>query len=39
VLAGAHDVTIPLALIQEMGNHPLSDKAIEDFAKAVKGQN
>jgi len=39
VLAGAHDVTIPLALIQEMGNHPLSDKAIEDFAKTVKGQN
>jgi transaldolase len=39
VLAGTHDVTIPLPLILEMGNHPLSDKAIEDFAKAVKGQN
>lgn len=38
VLAGAHDVTIPLDLILAMGNHPLSDKAIEDFAKAVKEQ-
>jgi transaldolase len=39
VLAGAQDVTIPLALIQEMGNHPLSDKAIEDFTRAIKGQS
>lgn len=38
VLAGAHDVTIPLDLIESMGNHELSDKAIADFAAAVKGQ-
>ncbi len=37
LLAGAQDVTIPLSLILEMGNHPLSDEAIEDFAKASKG--
>lgn len=34
VLAGAQHVTIPLALLLEMGNHPLSDQAIEEFAKA-----
>jgi transaldolase len=31
VLAGAQHVTIPLALILEMGNHPLSDQAIAEF--------
>ena len=36
LLAGADDVTIPLDLILEMGNHPLSQKAIEDFAAATK---
>ncbi len=36
VLAGAHDVTIPLDLIQQMGNHPLSDQAIADFADAIR---
>jgi len=35
VIAGAHHVTIPLALILEMGNHPLSDQAIEEFARAA----
>ncbi len=35
VIAGAHHVTIPLALIMEMGNHPLSDQAIEEFAQAA----
>lgn len=35
VLAGAQDVTIPLALMKEMGVHPLSDQAIEEFARAV----
>jgi transaldolase len=39
VLAGAQHVTIPLALILEMGNHPLSDQAIEEFRMAnVKSQ-
>jgi transaldolase len=36
VIAGAHHVTIPLPLILEMGNHPLSDQAIEEFAKAAR---
>jgi transaldolase len=34
VIAGAQHVTIPLPLIVEMGNHPLSDQAIEEFARA-----
>ncbi len=29
--AGAHDITIPLELILQLGNHPLSDKAIVEF--------
>ena len=37
VIAGAHHVTIPLALIQEMGNHPLSDQAILEFSRVVRG--
>ncbi|MBI5567298.1 MAG: transaldolase [Chloroflexi bacterium] len=36
VIAGAHAVTVPLALMLEMGNHPLSDQAIEEFARAGK---
>ena len=36
VIAGAHVVTVPLALMLEMGNHPLSDQAIEEFARAMK---
>lgn len=35
VVAGAHDVTIPLPLLLEMGNHPLSDQAIEEFARSA----
>ena len=35
VIAGAQHVTIPLALMMEMGNHPLSDQAIEEFNRAV----
>jgi transaldolase len=35
VIAGAHHVTMPLALMLEMGNHPLSDQAIEEFARAI----
>jgi len=34
VIAGAHHVTIPLPLLLEMGNHALSDQAIEEFARA-----
>ena len=34
VIAGAHAVTVPLALMLEMGNHPLTDQAIEEFARA-----
>lgn len=33
VLAGAHHVTIPLPLLLEMGNHALSDQAIEEFSR------
>ncbi|MCP4542777.1 MAG: transaldolase [Chloroflexi bacterium] len=36
VLAGADDVTIPLDLILALGNHELSQKAIDDFAAAMK---
>jgi transaldolase len=35
VIAGAHHVTIPLPLLIEMGNHPLSDQTIEEFARSV----
>jgi transaldolase len=36
VVAGAHAVTVPLALMLEMGNHTLSDQAIAEFARAVR---
>ncbi len=36
LLAGADDVTIPLDLIMQLGNHPLSQKAIDDFDAAIK---
>jgi len=35
VIAGAHHVTVPLPLLLEMGNHVLSDQAIEEFGKSV----
>lgn len=39
ILAGAHHVTIPLSLIVEMGNHPLSEQAIQEFQMSkVKSQ-
>jgi transaldolase len=38
LLAGAHHLTLPIGLIESMGNHPLSDKAIEEFALAAKGE-
>lgn len=34
VIAGAHHVTIPLPLLLDLGNHPLSDRAIEEFGNA-----
>jgi transaldolase len=36
LLAGAHHLTLPIHLIETMGDHPLSDKAIEEFGLAVK---
>ena len=36
LLAGAHHLTLPIRLIESMGDHPLSDKAIEDFRLAAK---
>jgi transaldolase len=32
LLAGAHHLTLPLAVLQAMGQHPLSDEAIAAFA-------
>jgi len=34
LLAGAHHLTLPLKLIESLGDHPLSDQAIEDFKQA-----
>lgn len=34
VIAGAHHLTLPLPLLQEMGEHPLSEQTIEEFARA-----
>jgi transaldolase len=36
VIAGAQHVTIPLPLLLEMGDHPLSDQAIAEFDRAVR---
>ncbi len=36
IMAGAHDITIPLELILKLGDHELSDKAIEEFAAAMQ---
>jgi len=36
LLAGAHHLTLPLKLIESMGNHALSDQAIEDFRQSTK---
>ncbi len=36
VAAGAHHVTIPLPLLLEMGDHPLSERAIEEFSQAAR---
>lgn len=34
--AGAQDLTIPLDLIRALGEHPLSQQAIEDFARTMR---
>ena len=34
VLAGANHLTLPLDILQSLGNHPLSDAAIEEFGRA-----
>ncbi len=34
--AGAHHLTLPLKLIESMGNHKLSDQAIEEFSSVGK---
>ncbi len=36
LLAGAHHLTLPLGLIEQMGNHPLSDQTIVEFGMAGK---
>jgi transaldolase len=37
ILAGAHHVTLPLAVIQALGNDQRSDEAIAEFARSAKG--
>jgi transaldolase len=35
VIAGANHLTLPLDILLSLGNHPLSDAAIEEFSRAV----
>lgn len=37
VLAGAHGLTLPLDLIEQLGRHALSDQAIAEFAESARG--
>ncbi len=37
VLAGAHSLTLPLDLIEQLGHHDLSMEAIADFERAARG--
>jgi transaldolase len=37
ILAGAEHVTVPLAVLRELIDHPLSRQAIADFARAARG--
>ncbi len=37
LLAGAHDLTLPLSVLQSLGHHELSEAAIADFAAASRG--
>jgi transaldolase len=34
VTAGADDLTMPLEILRQLGNHPLSDQAIAEFSRA-----
>jgi transaldolase len=34
MLAGAHHLTLPMDILLSLGNHPLSDAAIEEFGRA-----
>lgn len=38
ILAGAEHVTVPLAVVRELMDHPLSREAIGEFAKAARGR-
>src|SRR4030066_1490807 len=35
LIAGAHHLTLPLSLIEMMGDHPLSTKTIEEFTTSI----
>ncbi len=37
LLAGAHHLTLPVAVLRALGGHPLSDAAVAEFARAGKG--
>lgn len=37
LLAGAHHLTLPLAVLRALGGHPLSDATVAEFARAGKG--
>jgi transaldolase len=39
VLAGANHLTLPLDILVGLGNHPLSDAAIEEFSRAATQAN
>jgi len=36
VIAGANHLTLPLDILLSLGNHPLSDAAIEEFGRSAK---
>lgn len=36
ILAGAHHLSMPFATIMALGNHPLSDQAMNEFATFIK---
>jgi transaldolase len=39
VLAGANHLTLPLDILLSLGNHPLSDAAIEEFSRVAPQTN
>ena len=38
ITSGAHHITLPLQVIMDMGEHPLSLQTIEEFDRAWKNQ-